>query len=417
MGISVRNTRSPPQSQSPSQLTFTNSILIQTDDGRRFDSSILHNLIIDDPFPQKTKSSLRPLLCGLIIIAVFAYLLISENMGFSSFPLAVTDRKYLGRMPNVGSKSSSGNNSTDALKLVEDVDDEFGGTEDDDAQYIDANNATLENNEDGQSSDSYDEVRGTDDNDAHDNENDATFENKQFNDSNDEWRGKTDGDAQDTDDYASFENKEDSQFNESNYELRGTEDDDTQDTDVDATFDNKGGSQFRDSNYELRASKDNDAQDIADGFFDNELVIENGNTDFDANVNFENEERNHNIGIDTMDNEGELDKELPVLRDSHLPMEEDADAFLIEYGNNLTFTNFENEESNHSTGIDNMNNEGELYKEILVPSDNNLPMEEDSDAVLIEDENNFTFTNSNNGTDDDEDDGSSSRGWRRWWPW
>mmetsp|Transcript_13803 Transcript_13803/g.33412 ORF Transcript_13803/g.33412 Transcript_13803/m.33412 type:complete len:277 (+) Transcript_13803:276-1106(+) len=143
MTKSARGKRSLPPAapSSPSSHMLINSILIQTDDGRRFDSSIQYNRIIDDPFRRRKNShSLKPILAIMVTIAVVSYLLISENMGFSSLPLVVTDRKYLGRKPNIGNttddddKSLSRRTSNDvAIPLTvndDDIDDELIGTDD-----------------------------------------------------------------------------------------------------------------------------------------------------------------------------------------------------------------------------------------------------------------------------------------------
>jgi len=122
------------------------SFLVQTDDGRRLDSSIRHNIIVDRPLP-RARSALRPLLVGSLLLAAFAYLLTSEHAGFVLLPLAATDRKYLGRVPNVGANSTA----------VRDVsDDVLGGTDDDE---IDAGTLTKDRR-DGPSSESLREPRG-----------------------------------------------------------------------------------------------------------------------------------------------------------------------------------------------------------------------------------------------------------------
>ena len=135
---------------------LTNSILIQTDDGRRYDSSIQYNRIIDDPYYRKPKLPLlRPILAMLTIVGVITCLVMSENLGVSSFPFAVTtDSKYLRTKPNIGIGSSSIDETSvddakeqqqegqsndeehNALALADDdVDDELRGTADDDTRY------------------------------------------------------------------------------------------------------------------------------------------------------------------------------------------------------------------------------------------------------------------------------------------
>ncbi|KAL9187950.1 hypothetical protein ACHAXT_006328 [Thalassiosira profunda] len=153
MAIAVERDRSPRSSM------LINTILIQTDDGRKFDSSIVYNRIVDDPYSyyRRKRSYLRPVVAGLITIAISAYLMISESIGFSSFPLAVTDRKYLGRKPKVAnaggglSSSSESGNVKDALNLADDdIDDELRGTEDDDARYGNVRASSASNNIDEQ---------------------------------------------------------------------------------------------------------------------------------------------------------------------------------------------------------------------------------------------------------------------------
>jgi len=199
---------------------LTSSILIQTDDGRRFDYSIQNNRIIEDPYPQKSKFSLRPVLVGATTIAVlsYLYLLIAENTGFSSFPLAATDRKYLRRKPNIGrgGNSSLVNNTINDLMPVndDDIDDKLRG-EDDDAPDVDADFA-LENKRGSQSRDSYSdyEDRGVDDDQVDDAK--SSFENMETNrtaDSNDGLGGKEDGgDARFVDANATHENRGNIQF-------------------------------------------------------------------------------------------------------------------------------------------------------------------------------------------------------------
>ena len=75
-------------------------------------------------------------------MAIFAYLITSESLGFSSFPLAVTNMKHLGRKPNIGSpaggegSSSENDDAIDFLNDDDDVDDEL---REDDILDIDAN--------------------------------------------------------------------------------------------------------------------------------------------------------------------------------------------------------------------------------------------------------------------------------------
>ena len=151
------NNTPPSTMKSPSHM-LTNSILIQTDDGRRYDSSIQYNRIIDDPYYRKPKLPLlRPILAMLTIVGVITCLVMSENLGVSSFQFGVTtDSKYLRTKPNIGIGSSSIDETSvddakeqqeqeeeqsndeehNALALADDdVDDELRGTADDDTRY------------------------------------------------------------------------------------------------------------------------------------------------------------------------------------------------------------------------------------------------------------------------------------------
>ena len=140
-----------PWTSSPSHNNMlTNSILIQTDDGRKYDSSILYNRIIDDPYyhHRRKQPILKPLLVICTIVGIFLCLIFSESIGFSSFSLVSTvDNKYLRIKPNVenlddfssiddedNKEDRSMDDATyDALTLADDdIDDELRlGTEDD----------------------------------------------------------------------------------------------------------------------------------------------------------------------------------------------------------------------------------------------------------------------------------------------
>mmetsp|Transcript_13811 Transcript_13811/g.30065 ORF Transcript_13811/g.30065 Transcript_13811/m.30065 type:complete len:304 (-) Transcript_13811:686-1597(-) len=225
---SVRSTRSPPatSSGSPSHM-LTNSILIQSDAGRKFDSSIQYNRIIDDPFQRSSKSPLKSLMALFITIAVFACLLLSENMGFSSLSLAVTDRKYFGRKPNIGNNSTKDSSSgsdhvtEDGLTVVDDdADDELRGTEDDDTRGVDPGRASFESKENDEASDSNDSLRATEDDATRDIDVNASIENKANNSSsssNDGLDRIEEDDAQNSDENdTSAENTETIQSNDSN---------------------------------------------------------------------------------------------------------------------------------------------------------------------------------------------------------
>jgi hypothetical protein len=116
----------------------TDSVLIQTDAGRRFDASIRYNRIIEDPYQRKTNSALKPFLAVIVAIALFAsIILFPERLGFSSLPLAVSDRKYFGMRPNdYGSNSSIEGDEDEVMDSTTPTDDyveEFRGAGDDDA--------------------------------------------------------------------------------------------------------------------------------------------------------------------------------------------------------------------------------------------------------------------------------------------
>ena len=142
--------------RSSPQHMLTNSILIQTDDGRKYDSSIQYNRIIDnDQYTRHHHKSTKPVLGLCMVVSMFVILIMSEHFGFSSFPLVVTDSKYnyiRGNKPNM--RNSYNNNSSsnsiddgsinheggeynssdtiDAFALTDDdLDDELIGNDDD----------------------------------------------------------------------------------------------------------------------------------------------------------------------------------------------------------------------------------------------------------------------------------------------
>ena len=161
----------PWASQSRNNM-LTNSILIQTDDGRKYDSSILYNRIIDDPYyhHRRKQPILKPLLAMCTIVGIFTCLIFSESIGFSSFSLVSTmDNKYLRNKPNVENldeissiddeedneeESTSIDDATyDALTLADDdIDDELRlGTEeeeDEEEEDNDIQNNGIDNEED-----------------------------------------------------------------------------------------------------------------------------------------------------------------------------------------------------------------------------------------------------------------------------
>lgn len=233
----VRPPRRPSMSSSPTHL-LTNSILIQTDDGRRFDYSIQHNRIVDDPilFRRTSRRSLRPVLGGLatVVAASYVYLLTSEDTGFSSLPLAnVTHRNYyLGGMPHVGSNHSSVDDATiaDAPRLANDdeVGDPLRGTDDDDDDDspLDVDDI-FKNEEDNRLNSNF----GSEGNMSMDAQADVPVEPKDSptNVSTDEWRKSTDD---------TFEIEEGSQQDIAN-EQKGTGNNDEQDNSAHASLGGK----------------------------------------------------------------------------------------------------------------------------------------------------------------------------------
>jgi len=148
--------------RSSPQHMLTNSILIQTDDGRKYDSSIQYNRIIDnDQYTRHHHISTKPVFGLCMVVSMFVILIMSEHFGFSSFPLVVTDSKYnyiRGNKPNIGNSYNSYSSSysiddgsinheggeynssdiIDALVLADDdLDDELIGNDDDEESYDD----------------------------------------------------------------------------------------------------------------------------------------------------------------------------------------------------------------------------------------------------------------------------------------
>jgi len=93
--IEMRKQQQQQSLRSSPQHMLTNSILIQTDDGRKYDSSIQYNRIIDnDQYTRHHHISTIPVFGLCMVVSMFVILIMSEHFGFSSFPLVVTDSKY-----------------------------------------------------------------------------------------------------------------------------------------------------------------------------------------------------------------------------------------------------------------------------------------------------------------------------------
>ena len=149
--------------RSSPQHMLTNSILIQTDDGRKYDSSIQYNRIIDnDQYTRHHHKSTKPVLGLCMVVSMFVILIMSEHFGFSSFPLVVTDSKYnyiRGNKPNIGNSynSSISSDSIDDGSIAEDssssdIIDEFALADDD----LDDELIGNDDDEEIQQDDSYD---------------------------------------------------------------------------------------------------------------------------------------------------------------------------------------------------------------------------------------------------------------------
>ncbi|KAL3811185.1 hypothetical protein ACHAXA_002749 [Cyclostephanos tholiformis] len=141
MKISPRITRQPLiRPNTPSYLR-TNSVLIQTDSGRKFDASIRYNRVFEDPYTRSANSALKLFLIIIAAIALLtSFILFPERLGFSSLPMAVSDRKYFGmRSINNGSISSiedEENEVIDSATSTDDNIDAFRGAGDDDTRDI-----------------------------------------------------------------------------------------------------------------------------------------------------------------------------------------------------------------------------------------------------------------------------------------
>ncbi|KAL3767283.1 hypothetical protein ACHAW5_002086 [Stephanodiscus triporus] len=139
MKISPRITRQPLARSSTPSYMRTDSFLIQTDG--RFDTSIRYNRIIEDPYRRNTNSALKPFLVVVVAISLLAsVLLFPERLGFSSLPLAVSDRKYFGLKPNNTGSSSIEEEESEVVYQTPNDDniEEFRGDGDDDYRGIES---------------------------------------------------------------------------------------------------------------------------------------------------------------------------------------------------------------------------------------------------------------------------------------
>jgi len=134
-----------PSLPSPSSYIRTNSILIQTDDGRKFDSGIIKQqyhfndsnsssspyaysaISYSSPYynyhHRKNRSFLKPILAALIVIAILVYLLISQKMHLASFSLEKASSSETGRIPkpnNIANVEIIEGSSNDTIDMMDD---------------------------------------------------------------------------------------------------------------------------------------------------------------------------------------------------------------------------------------------------------------------------------------------------------
>jgi len=142
-----------------------NSVLIQTEDGRRFDSSIQYNRIRDyhHHFQYERPRFAKPLI--LLGLAIFvAVWLFSESTRFAVFPLTVSNHKF--DKPNV--ENIANGDGIESLHESESTDDEIDALNgDDDLQTDSESDDALTKVEDhylNDTSSDDDDVLGEDDN-------------------------------------------------------------------------------------------------------------------------------------------------------------------------------------------------------------------------------------------------------------
>lgn len=111
---------------------YTSPILIQTDDGRLFDSSIKFNHITglqDNPF-LVTKSRSKPYIIAALAFSAFAYMIFSESLGFKS--LIMADQRPKFQIPNVVENNvTAASSEPSEVVLEEDSADDVLGPDDD----------------------------------------------------------------------------------------------------------------------------------------------------------------------------------------------------------------------------------------------------------------------------------------------
>ena len=114
---------------------YTSPILIQTDDGRLFDSSIKFNHITglqDNPF-LVTKSRSKPYIMMALAISAFAYMIFSESLGFKSLIMADQQPKF--QIPHVENNVTTAASSKPPDAVPEESVDDALGPDDDELAY------------------------------------------------------------------------------------------------------------------------------------------------------------------------------------------------------------------------------------------------------------------------------------------
>lgn len=153
MKLNPRNARKALVRPSPPTYMDTNSVLIQTDSGRRFDASIRYNRIIQYPDQRNTNSLLKNRLVTFMSIALLvSFLLYPERFAIVSLQLAVSNRKYLGETQNNTGRSNIVDEHENGIMDLSTINDEFN--DDDllrDADDDDRDVETDASNEVGQS--------------------------------------------------------------------------------------------------------------------------------------------------------------------------------------------------------------------------------------------------------------------------
>lgn len=111
---------------------YTSPILIQTDDGRLFDSSIKFNHITglkDNPFLVTKSRSSNTYIIMALAIAAFAYMIFSESLGFKS--LIMADQRAKFQTPHVENNVTvAASSKASEVVIEESVDDALGPDDD-----------------------------------------------------------------------------------------------------------------------------------------------------------------------------------------------------------------------------------------------------------------------------------------------